>query len=36
MPNISVGIIAQDKATAQLIRKDKIEVALNNLPERCE
>lgn len=35
MPNISVGIIAQDKQTAQLIRKDKIEVALDNLPERC-
>lgn len=35
-PNISVGIIAQDKQTAQLIRKDKIEVALDNLPERCK
>jgi len=33
--NISVGIIAQDTPTAQLIRKDKIEVALNNLPDRC-
>lgn len=31
--NFSVGIIAQDKDTAKLIRKDKIEVALNNLPD---
>lgn len=31
--NFSVGIIAQDKDTAKLIRKDKIEVALDNLPD---
>lgn len=31
--NFSVGIIAQDKDTASLIRKDKIEVALENLPD---
>lgn len=31
--NFSVGIIAQDKDTAALIRKDKIEVALEHLPE---
>jgi len=34
--NLSVGIIAQDKQTAQLIRKDKIEVALENLPDFCK
>jgi len=33
---MSVGIIAQDKDTAQLIRKDKIEVAIDNLPDRCK
>jgi len=31
-PNASVGIIAQDRETAGIIRKDKIEVALDNLP----
>lgn len=31
--NFNIWIIAQDKATAWLIRKDKIEVALDNLPE---
>jgi len=31
-PNFNVGIIAQDVATSQLIRKDKIELALDNLP----
>jgi hypothetical protein len=35
-PNFSVGIIAQDKYTAALIRKDKIEVALDNLPDYCK
>ena len=35
IPNISVGIIAQDIGTAQLIRKDKIEIVLDNLPEWC-
>lgn len=30
---INVGIIAQDVATAALIRKDKIEFALDNLPD---
>jgi hypothetical protein len=34
--NLSVGIIAQDTPTAQLIRKDKIEVALDNIPDRCK
>lgn len=36
LENISVWIIAQDKWTAQLIRKDKIEIALDNLPIRCK
>jgi len=31
--NLNVGIIAQDTPTAQLIRRDKIEFALNNLPK---
>jgi hypothetical protein len=31
--NYNVGIIAQDVATSQMIRKDKIEFALDNLPE---
>lgn len=31
--NMNIGIIAQDLPTAQLIRKDKIEFALENLPE---
>jgi len=31
--NMNVGIIAQDIATAGTIRKDKIEFALDNLPE---
>ena len=31
--NMNVGIIAQDVPTAQLIRKDKIEFALDNLPD---
>ena len=31
--NFSVGIIAQDRETAGIIRKDKIEVALDNLPD---
>lgn len=35
-PNMTVGIIAQDKDTAKMIRKDKIEVALDNLPDRCK
>ena len=35
-PNLTVWIIAQDKYTAKLIRKDKIEVALDNLPDRCK
>jgi hypothetical protein len=30
--NFNVGIIAQDVATAGMIRKDKIEFALDNLP----
>ena len=30
---MNVGIIAQDVATAALIRKDKIEFALDNLPD---
>lgn len=30
---MNVGIIAQDIATAATIRKDKIEFALDNLPE---
>lgn len=34
--NWTVGIIAQDTPTAQIIRKDKIEVALDNLPDRCK
>ena len=31
--NFNIGIIAQDVPTAQLIRKDKIEFALDNLPD---
>ena len=31
--NINVGIIAQDVPTAQLIKKNKIGFALDNLPE---